>query len=472
MRIAIGGMATESCTFSPCPTRLSDFRLFRGQDLLQRYPCLIQYPQVSFTPGVMARAMPGGPVERGAYDAIRSEFLSRLQEDGPWDGVYLELHGAMNVDGLDDAEGDWVRGVGEVGGPDCVIAASYDLHGNVSQRVVDNLDLLTAFRTAPHVDVEATHARAVALLVRALREGVRPHQAFVPIPVMLHGEWSSTEWEPGRSIYTEVAKAAAEPGVWDASLLVGYAWSDEPRAGACAVAVGTDREAVDQQAARLAQLYWDARRDFGYGVWAGAVEELLARALASPAAPVFISDSGDNPTAGGVGDVPYALERLIGSDARSAIFASMPDEAAVTVCYGAGVGAQVELALGGKLDPVHGTPLHVVGTVAALVPPDESEAHRQAVVRVGATNVIVTERRTAFHRIAQFRRLGLEPSKHKIVVVKVGYLVPELKAAAEEALLAVTPGAVRQDLQCLPYRRIRRPMYPLDADMQWQPAVV
>lgn len=477
-RIAIGGIATESCTFSTLPTRLEGFSIARGTNLLPRYPFLSKFEDATFVPILQASGIPGGSVEASAYAEIKAELLEQLQADGPWDGVYLEMHGAMNVLGMDDAEGDWISSVRQVVGPDCLISASYDLHGNVSRRIVDNLDLLTAFRTAPHVDVEETRERAVRLLLHCLRNAIRPHLAFIPVPVVLPGERTSTEWEPGASLYAQIPEIADMPGILDASILVGYVWADEPRATASIIVIGTDAQTVQSQAIRLAQSYWDARRDFEFGVPVGSVDECIQMALTASEPCVFISDSGDNPTAGGVGDVPYFLERLIAAEVPNAVYASIPDPQAVSVCHAAGIGAEVALSLGGKLDPVHGTPLPVKGRVLALETINraghfrtaEDQINKQAVLQVGGVKVILTEHRTPFHYIADFRRLGIEPTEHKIVVVKVGYLVPDLKRAAPKALLAFSPGAVDQAITRLPYKRIGRPIYPLDADMSWKPA--
>jgi microcystin degradation protein MlrC len=430
-------------------------------------------------PIVQASAIPGGPVEAPAYAMIKAEFLDQLGAGGPWDGVYLDMHGAMNVLGMDDAEGDWIASVRQVVGPDCLISASYDLHGNVSRRIADNLDLLTAFRTAPHVDYEETRERAVKLLLHCLRNGIRPHLTFIPVPVVLPGERTSTEWEPGASLYAQLPEIARLDGILDASILVGYVWADEPRSTASIIVVGTDSQAAQEQAVQLAMRYWDARRDFEFGVPVGSVDECIQMALIAPESCVFISDSGDNPTAGGVGDVPYFLERLIAANVPSAVYASIPDPQAVDICYSAGVGAEVDLSLGGKLDPVHGKLLAVKGRVLTLETVNrvghfrtpEDQINKHAVILVGGVKVILTQHRTPFHYIANFQRLGIEPTEHKIVVVKVGYLVPDLKKAAPKALLALSPGAVDQAITRLPYKRIGRPIYPLDADMRWEPAV-
>ena len=133
MKIGISGMATESCTFSTLPTRRDDFHILRGDEFAASYPFLAAYPDSEFSFGVVARALPGGPIERGAYDAIKSALLSHLRDAGPFDGVYLDMHGAMHVAGMEDAEGDLLSAIRHVVGEDCLLAASYDLHGNVSR---------------------------------------------------------------------------------------------------------------------------------------------------------------------------------------------------------------------------------------------------------------------------------------------------------------------------------------------------
>ncbi|HIC90006.1 MAG TPA: M81 family peptidase, partial [Anaerolineae bacterium] len=371
---------------------------------------------------------------------------------------------AMHVQGMDDAEGDWVSAARQVVGPDCLISASLDLHGNVSQRLAEQMDILTACRTAPHVDAPQTREKAVALLLHCLHEDLHPQLAWVPVPVILPGERTSTEIEPAASLYTSLPEVDQVPGVLDASILVGYVWADEPRSSASVVVVGPDRAAIEREAKRLAQRYWDVREQFTFSVQAGSVDECIHWALDAPEPCVFISDSGDNPTAGGVGDVPLFLERLLALGVPDAVVASIVDPEAVAVCRAAGVGAQVHLSLGGKLDPVHSQPLPVTGRVIHLASATPIGGD-QAVVQVDGVLVIVTERRKPFHYIADFQRLGINPLDHKIVVVKIGYLVPDLRRAAPRALLALSPGAVDQAIERLPFRRIRRPIYPLDLEM-------
>jgi microcystin degradation protein MlrC len=466
MRIAIGGIATESCTFSPLPTRYGDFTVLRGLDLLNRYPFLDQFEGVAWMPTLRARALPGGSVEMSAYHQLKAEFLDLLRAALPLDGLFLDMHGAMNVHGMDDAETDWIAAAREVVGDSCLIAAAFDLHGNISQREVELLDMLTTFRTAPHVDVEQTQRKACAMLVRSLREGIRPLRVWIPVPVVLPGEKTSTEWEPGLSLYAALTDVDPVPGIMDASIFVGYVWADEPRAHATITLTGTDEAAMQREGTQLARAYWDAREHFTFGSPVGTIDECIGWALQAPEQPVFISDSGDNPTAGGVGDLPLFLERLLALNVPDAVLASIADADATAACYAAGVGAEVTLTLGGKLDTIHAKPLPVSGQVLFLHATDDIQ-DRQAVLGVGGVRVIVTHRRRPYHRIAEFQRLGIEPHQHKLIVVKIGYLEPELKAAAKRAFLALSPGAVDQAIERLPFERIIRPIYPLDPSMVW-----
>ncbi|MBC8446731.1 MAG: M81 family metallopeptidase [Chloroflexi bacterium] len=474
MRIAIGAIATESCTFSPLPTRRTDFATARGDELLQRYPFLSQF-EAEFIPTLGAWAMPGGVVEPDAYQEFKFDFLQALRQAGPLDGLYLELHGAMYVRGLDDAEGDWVTAARRVVGPDCLISVSLDLHGNVTQQLVDQADILTAFRTAPHRDYLETRERACVLLVRSLKEGLQPQSVWIRVPVILPGERTSTDVEPAASLYTQLEEVDRLPGILTGSIMVGYVWADDPHASASVIVTGTDRALAQQQAARLAQRYWDVRGEFGFGVEAASIDECIRLALEAPEFTVFVSDAGDNPTGGGVGDVPVFLERLLAHEVPDAVVASIVDPAAVAACRAAGLGAEVNVSLGGKLDPFHGSPLPVKGRVVHLAPQGlrgstgfAEIGGDQAVLQVRGVQVIVTERRKSFRRLDDFRQAGINPLAHKIIVVKMGYLVPDLQQAAPRALLALSPGAVDQAIERLPYRRIRRPIYPLDPDMKWQ----
>lgn len=473
-RIGIGGIAIESSTFSPYPSSLEDFTILRGNDMLRRYPFLPDWQfrdrtDVTWLPCLHARALPGGPVTSDAYATMKAELLDRIRTVLPLDGFYLDLHGAMFVLGMEDAEADLASAIRSLVGPACRISASLDLHGNVSARLVEQGDLFTAYRLAPHDDAVETRERACANLLHCLDTGILPLRAWTRLPIILPGERTSTLVEPGRTVYARLSQSDAVPGVLDASLWVGYVWADEPRSGASVVVTGTDGNAVRREAEKIARRYWDARHAFDFVAPAGSADWCIEQALALGGSSIFISDSGDNPTAGGVGDVPFFLERLLAHpafarDERTAIYASVPDAVAVGACMAAGVGKEAAVSLGGKLDSVYGRPLPVRGRVMTLFP-DDPVGGDLAVLRVGGVDTIITSRRKPYHFVRDLVTLGLDPAAHHVTAVKIGYLVPDLRQAARHALLALTPGAVNQDIPSLTYTRVPRPVFPLDPDM-------
>lgn len=475
MKIAVGGIHIECCTFSPLLSQEADFYVSRGNKLLKNYPFFAEYPSVDFQPIIEAGALPGGVVERGFYERFKCEFMEELKKHAPWDGVYLPLHGALFVQGMEDAEGDFLSAVRRIVGDECMLAASYDLHGNVSQRVFDCLDFLTAYRTAPHVDWQQTQQRACAVLVSCIQKNIRPRKAFIPVPILLPGEQTSTEWEPAGNLYRNLPDVIQGEAVRDASILIGYVWADEPRSSAAVTAYGLDQAAVERAAETLAQRFWDVRHLFQFGVPTGSVDECIQMATNSKVQPVVISDSGDNPTAGGAGDTPVVLERLLALGVQNALVVGIADAEAVASCKAAGLGAKVDLAIGGKLDPVHARPLQVRGRIKSLHTPawnlsrEGNIPNSIAVVEIQNVCVVLTENRTTFHRLVDFTNLGINPFLYKVVVVKIGYLEPELKAMAAKALLAFSPGAVNQDIVHLYYQKIGRPMFPFDSGMEWTP---
>jgi microcystin degradation protein MlrC len=468
MRIGIAGVAIESSTFSPHRTVLADFTVTRGTTLLARYDWLDDpwARDVEWVPLLHAVSLPGGPVEADTYESLKAEILSLAAAAGPLDGVLYDIHGAMTVVGLTDAEADLAGSLRSVVGPSALISASMDLHGNVSARLASLLDLVTCYRTAPHVDVWETRERAARLLVERLRSGGKPLKAWVPVPVLLPGEKTSTRIEPALSLYDQVRSAASLDGVLDAAIWVGYAWADEPRCHAAVVVTGDSPDVVSSTARSLASAYWEARDSFAFVAPSGSLSECVATALASDKRPFFISDSGDNPTAGGAGDVSWTLGQLLSSvpSSASVIYASITSPTAVAAAFAAGVGGAVTVSVGGVIDSGPSGPVPVDGTVFSLLR-DDPVGGDIAVLQSGGLRVILTSRRKPYHHIASFEALGLDVSSADLVVVKIGYLEPELYEAAADWMLALTPGGVDQDLLRLGHHNLHRPVFPFDPDM-------
>ncbi|MFC9619760.1 M81 family metallopeptidase [Streptomyces sp. NPDC056930] len=473
--IAIAGLGIESSTFSPARTQAPAFHPSRGAEVLDRYPFLASGEELreaaDWHGALVGKSLPGGTVTAAAWAELTDELIERLAALPRPDGLWYDIHGAMTVEGIDDAEAVLLERIRATVGPDVIISTSMDLHGNVSRELAHGSDLITCYRMAPHEDHMETKERAVRNLVDLLASGApRPVKAWVPVPVLLAGEQTSTRIEPARSVYAAVDEVEAMDGVIDAAIWVGYAWADEPRNRAVVVVTGTDRAAVSAGAERLAEGFWKARDDFDFVAPTGTFDGILDEALASDQRPYFISDTGDNPTAGGAGDVTWGLTRLLTrpefqkDDGPTVIYASVPGPAAVETAVAAGVGATVTVTAGAEVDDRHAGPVTLTGTVHAIRHGDR-DAETEVVIRVGSVYAILTRLRKPYHHQHDFTDLGLDPRGADIVIVKIGYLEPELFDMSVGWKMALTPGGVDQDLVRLGHHRIRRPMFPFDREM-------
>ena len=477
-RIAIAGLGIESSTFSPAVTQEEAFHARYGPEVFNAYPFMMAISplrkQAIWLPTIVGKSLPGGAVTREAYESLVNKALDSLKKYGPYDGLYFDIHGAMSVVGLDDPEGDFLTRIRKVIGFKTLVSTSMDLHGNVSWRLAQNSDLITCYRMAPHEDAMQTKERAVANLLERLKtgKGKPAYKVWIPIPILLPGEKTSTRIEPGKSLYHEVEPIADhKDGIVDAAIWIGYAWADEPRNHAVVMVTGDDKAKVTQAAEKLALDFWNVRNQFDFVAPTGTLEKCLTNAFASKKHPFFISDTGDNPTAGGAGDVTWTLTQLLArpefqrADGPSLIYASIPDPELVKKAIAVGVGGTVEGKAGAIVDHRFAPPIPIKGTVESIVKGDK-DAEVEVVVKVGSVHVIVTQKRKPYHKEKDFTNLGLSPRKSDIVVVKIGYLEPELYAMQADWIMALTPGGVDQDLFRLPYKRIKRPMFPFDKDMK------
>ena len=476
-RIAIAGLGIESSTFSPALTEEAAFHAKYGIDIFSIYPFFSPDSSLRkraiWIPTIDGHSLPGGAVTRQAYESLVNKTLDSLKKHLPYDGLFYDIHGAMSVVGLDDPEGDFIERIRKVVGKKTIISTAMDLHGNVSWRLAENCDILTCYRMAPHEDAIQTKRRGIENLIDRLESGKgKPkYKAYIDVPILLPGEKTSTRIEPGKSLYAQVAPAARQEGIVDAAIWIGYAWADEPRNHAVVMVTGDDKEKVTATAEKLAKSFWDVRTKFEFVAPTGDLKYCLDKALASTKHPFYISDSGDNPTAGGAGDVTWTITQILkrpefkSDNGPSLIYASIPGPELIKQAIAAGVGGHVDGYAGAKVDARLAPPVHIVGTVESIVKGDV-DAEVEASIRVGSVHIIVTQKRKPYHHEKDFTQLGLNPRTADIVVVKIGYLEPELYAMRADWLLALTPGGVDQDIEHLPYHRVQRPVFPLDKNMK------
>ena len=473
-RIAIAGIAIESSTFSPAVSHEDAFRAREGDDVFSYYPFMSPdsgiINRAVWLPTLRGHAMPGGIVTLEAYESLVYKTLKMLEETLPLDAVFFDIHGAMSVQGIDDPEGDFLVKIRELVGKDVLISTSMDLHGSVSPRLAQNTDLITCYRLAPHEDAIESKKRAITNLLHRLENGLgKPaYKAWIPVPILLPGEKTSTRIEPGKSLYAQIPTLLEGNKVIDASIWMSYPWADEPRNHGVVMAYGDDKEAVARAAETLASNFWEVRNQFEFVAPTTYLDDALSQAIKSNKKPFIISDMGDNPTAGGAGDVTWTLHEIFkrpefkSPNSKSLIYASIPGPDLVSKALQIGIGGNINAMAGAEVDDRFAPPIRIEGEITAI---KQTDNNTEVVVKSGNIYTIVTEKRHAYHYKKSFTDLGLDPENIDILVVKLGYLTTELYELRADWLMALTPGGVDQDLSRLPYKRINRPMYPLDPDM-------
>jgi microcystin degradation protein MlrC len=321
LRIAILGLSVECLIGSPLKTEQADMQIYRGQEIvdgdlwmvrgvLQR---LSEENSATPVPLMWATALPGGALTADNYAAIRQETADLLGQNGPFDGVIIVNHGALEVDGIaTHPDTDFLEAVRDAVGPEVPLAVSLDLHGHMSPRFVEIATVISALRTAPHRDDREAGYRAADQLLRVLRAGITPRTAAVRIPILIAGEAAVTTAEPGASLYASLASYDARPGIMEANILVGFAFNDVPWGGMTAIVTSDgDADLAQACAQELASEIWQRRHDFVLRMETAGVTEGLEWAAASAEGPVFVSDSGDNTTAGAPGDLTLVLQAML-----------------------------------------------------------------------------------------------------------------------------------------------------------------
>jgi microcystin degradation protein MlrC len=485
-RIAVAGFQHETNTFAPIPTRFEDFErggawpgLTTGQNVIEVFTGL-NIPLGGFigaagefdlVPVLWAGAEPSGYVEQAGFDRIAKMICDGIAAAGDIDGVYLDLHGAMVTDDFEDGEGELLRRVREVIGPDLPLAVSLDLHGNMTPEFANHASSVAIYRTYPHVDMAETGARAAALLHEELTRGAPFAKAFRQVEFIPAITDQSTMREPGARLYGLLPGLAGE-GVSSIDFAFGFPPADIWHCGPSIFAYGADQEAVDRAADTMLAAVHAAEGEFGNPLIPAA--EAVRRAMtvsAGSTRPVVICDPQDNPGAGAVGDSTGLLAALIDEGAVAACFGVIWDPESAEQAHAAGEGAVVEFNIGGLYPEVGGPPVRITAEVERL-----SDGHftftgpmyggatanlgQMACLRVrqgaGDLRVVIGAERAQNADQEMFRAVGIEPGKQRIVAVKSAvHFLADYQPIAEEVIFAEAPGANPCALDRIPFKRLR-----------------
>ncbi|WP_172295484.1 M81 family metallopeptidase [Pseudoruegeria sp. HB172150] len=488
MRIAITGISIEMMLSSPLPTESKDLQAYSAEEMWSQDLWMIrgmlarldEEPDVEPVPLSWTTALPGGSMTAESYAGVKAQVLDGMAAQGPFDGVLLANHGALEVAGLGrDADTDFVEAIRAAVGPDIPIGVSLDLHGDMTEGLLRAGTVFSVLRTAPHRDDAETGRRAADQLLQVIRTGIRPAKAAVKIPILVPGETAVTALPPARQLYGCLPDYDSVPGMMEANILLGFAWNDRPWTSVTAFAVSEgDAELANAQALDLARRIWAERAEFRLRMETAGLSEGLELAAGSAARPVFVSDSGDNTTAGAPGDLTTVLQAALDAGLANTVVAGITAPETVRKLSAAGPGATVELDLGSEHVSAPATHRTVRAEVIAAAPelelggfqPYRSREGAWAVARIGGILATFHDSPVGITTPAHFRAMGIDPEAHDIYVVKLGYLHPQLEDVAARHILLTSPGCSALDLSALEWSKIDRPMWPLDTEDDWDAA--
>lgn len=475
MKVLVGGIYQEANTFSGIKTVYTDFRRYYGKDILEALPqCrLFEEAEIKIIPAVFATTIPSAPMNREEFDKFTEDFFAVLEGCEEPDAIYLALHGAMYIRGVGSGELYFVKKLRQHYGREIPIFASFDFHGNMFPELAEELNYVTAYKTAPHVDEEITGERAVRALIACMKKGKYPAVRCVQVPMTFPGEMVITEEFPSRDILVCVETLTQEELVLEASWFCGFIWSDaEEIFMSVAVSAFEFSEIVKEKLYKTASYIWSRRRDFCFDVPALEVPEAIKMAMekSNKQRKIFLSDSGDNVTAGTSGDNAYMAGAILdyvkahpGYGERKILVVGIADRAVVEQCMEAEAGEKLTLIFGGSLD---NTSTRIEGTFTLVrtgrIPASRSSAAMNyAMVRLGNVDILLNELRFAYTEKKHFADVEVLLEEYHVICIKLGYLYAQLAEIAGGAILAFSPGNAPLKPQLIPYSRGRKDFYPL-----------
>lgn len=487
MRVFIGGLGTETNTFSPIPTGLADFAVVRPADVARRGwgaleeviygGSLLVYRQMAeargweVTFGLHAFAQPGGLTSRVAYETLRDELLAALEAALPVDIAAFFMHGAMVADGYDDCESDLLARIRSLVGPGCKVGALFDLHCDLTPASLDAADAIVLFKEYPHTDVKDRAAELFAIVADAALGRLTPAMALFDCRMV--GGTYRTPLEPMRSFVDAMTAAEGQDGVLSVSLAHGFGWADVPSNGLYALAI------TDGDPAKAARVAEDTGRRF-YALRHSAsprmpgLREALDEALSTPhgGKPVVVADRADNAGGGAPGDSTFVLRELLARGVENAGLALIWDPVAVRLATAAGVGAELALRLGGKIGPASGDPLdlkvRVLGVVTDLVQHWPQSSGTMPIpcgdavcLRCDGVTVVVSSLRTQVMGTEVFTAFGVDLTDLRLIVVKsTQHFYAAFEPIAERVIYMDGPGTLTEDMTQLPFARVDQTKFP------------
>ena len=480
MKVLIGEFITESNENIPRKNEITAYDIAFGEECVRKMHVGDIFAQagIEVIPAVYAVSGASGVIKRHTFDYIEACFIRTVEEHlNEIDGIYMMLHGASEVEGLGSGEHHILAEVRKRVGPYVPIYVACDPHGNLCKEYVESAQVVRSYRESPHTDSIQTRRIVAGMLCEALKKRENIHAVYRKLPLILGGEQSVSADEPVKSINQYMDEMEKDPRICSASWHVGYIRHDTPVAG-CGIVVtpatAADQEYAEQASDALAAYVWDKRHEFHYTGLTAEPDKALEMAMAQEKGPVFITDSGDNVTSGATGWNTYILRQVLAlkDTDKTFLFASICDPQCCRGLMEAEIGEERHITLGVGHDEL-----------SAPVELDVTVKSKGEIVRSGTTgstimkvfghcvtahvketgiDIVVADSEKTFSAKIIYDRAHVDWNDYDITVVKQGYIFPELKEAAAFYVMSLTGGATPQNTKKLQFKRIQRPMYPID----------
>lgn len=488
-RVLIAECIHEVCSFNPVPTRYQDFAIQRGSALLDYHrgvgsevggalKVFDAESNVTLVPTLGARGITsGGTIAQADFQRLAGELLDAVRQAGPVDGAYFALHGAMASAGEEDPEGYFLQEARKILGEQIPIVASFDLHGILTDRMLQHADAIVVYHTYPHVDFFETGQRAARLLLRLLRKEIRPVTARVAIPALVRGDELITATGVFGQVVSHAQQIEQSQGGLSAGMFIGNPFTDVPDLCCDSVVVtDADPDRATREALRLASEFWEQRHRMQAKLT--SLEESVRIAKATKGT-VILMDPADATSSGASGDSNAILRELLRAGYRGRALVPIVDAGAAVAAVQAGIGATVRIHVGGALDVKRFQPLAIEGVVRMISDGRfRSESFGQtwfagmtALVQMDNITLVVTSRPVHLYDRSLFLAHGQDPRQFDMVVVKSPHCQPHMYADWCGRLVNVdAPGSTSANLPTLGHTRCRRPIFPLDAGVTFAPA--
>ena len=461
MKVIVASFQCESNSKANLHPQKSDFEYFAGWDIFKKLVVKDIFEDAGFeiVPSIYANALPSATVERHIYEYYKEQIMDTVRANPDADGIYIYVHGSMEVDGIGSGELQLVKEIRQIVSRDCLIAFTMDLHANITNELGQYVDIICGYKTAPHTDQPESQVRAATALTYCLQNGMKPYTYVQKIPMLVKGDTMLTRQEPLRSLEAETALLEEREDIFGANLFFGHCWIDAPNTSASAVVSAADPDTARQIAKDLANKLWSTRKEYRFRIEAELPEECVRRAIAGEEKRIFITDSGDNTTAGAEGTSEDILRLFLNvKPSKKTCVAGITDLEIVETLWNKKDGETVNVE---KLG-CHGT-IKAHGEILGWA---KEIIGRSLTISFGNVDAVFTEKRSAFIEKGNFDKANVDLLVYEIVVVKLGYLFEELKPYADRELFALSDGASCVELSRLNLQRIERPMYPLE-DFEW-----